>query len=199
MPDRPKCRASAVMLLKWTIGGRQAVEYLALQRYLHWAVVLLCLLQVPTAWAIERTHSPLLPPTAVDLFLHRIHAWSGWIILTLALAQVALRYVHGVPFLSAHAPPIVRWGSKLGHTVLYGLLFALPVTGTGAMYVSSAFAPFHRLLSWTLLATVIVHVAAALCHHFIRHDDVLLRMTVGSRNENQQTVGHSGQQQPYSK
>jgi len=187
------------MLLKWMIGGRRATGYSALQRHLHWAVVLLCLVQIPTAWAIERTHSPLLPPTAVDLFLHRIHAWSGWIVLTFVLAKVVLRYVHGVPFLSAHASPIVRWGSKIGHTVLYGLLFALPITGTGAMFVSSAFAPFHRLLSWTLLATVIVHVAAALWHHFIRRDDVLLRMTVGSRNENQQTVGRSGQQQPDSR
>jgi cytochrome b561 len=60
--------------------------------------------------------------------------------------------------------------------MLYGLIIALPVTGTAAMYLSFRFAPLHSLLSWALLAVALAHVAAALWHHIYRRDDVLLRM-----------------------
>ncbi|MFD2029265.1 cytochrome b/b6 domain-containing protein [Ancylobacter dichloromethanicus] len=73
-------------------------------------------------------------------------------------------------------------GAAISHALLYGLLFALPITGTAAMYVdSAAFAPIHRVLTWSLLAVVVVHVSAALRHHLIRRDEVLRRMITGVR------------------
>lgn len=120
-------------------------------------------------------------PDPFDLFLRQVHAWSGWLLLALAMARIGLRYIHGVSPLPAGSSALARWGSLASHTVLYGLLLALPVTGTGAMYVSYDFAPMHTLLAWSLLAVALIHAGAALWHHFVRRDDVLRLMTVGFR------------------
>jgi cytochrome b561 len=37
----------------------------------------------------------------------------------------------------------------------------------------------HKLLSYLLLIVIVIHVAAALRHHFIKRNDVLRRMVVG--------------------
>jgi cytochrome b561 len=120
-------------------------------------------------------------PDPFDLFLHRVHAWSGWLILGFAVARVGLRYIHGVPPLPAGSPTITKWGSAVIHAALYGLLVALPITGTGAMYLSPAFAPIHRMLTWSLLAVALIHAGAALWHHLVLRDDILRRMIFSIR------------------
>lgn len=147
-------------------------------RLMHWTVLVLCLVQVPTAWAIQRTHMAhlFMKPRPFDLFLHQVHAWSGWTILALVLAQMVLRFAVGRP------PPVQGMSrvecviAALMHAALYGVLIALPVTGTIAMYVTLRIAPLHSLLSWTLLILVLLHAGAALWHHFWRRDDVVWRM-----------------------
>lgn len=93
----------------------------------------------------------------------------------LALLQIALRYIYGRPSLE-ELSPAERWAARGVHVALYGLLLLLPFTGTVAMYLSFRAAPLHRLLSWTLLALALIHVAGALWHHFYRRDDILRRM-----------------------
>ncbi len=41
----------------------------------------------------------------------------------------------------------------------------------------------HELLAWVMLGLLLVHVAAALHHHFRLGDEVLLRMLPGARPE----------------
>ncbi|WP_256379783.1 cytochrome b [Chelativorans sp. ZYF759] len=163
--------------------ARFRAGYSVHQRAMHWTILLLCLIQVPTSWAIRRTHlaHPAAEPEPFDLFLHEVHAWSGWLILALALGQLTLRLVFGRPTSHDDGSPLVRWGSVAAHWTLYGLLIALPITGTVAMYVTFRVAPIHSLLSWALLVIVLIHVAAALWHHFYRRDDVLRRMIGGVR------------------
>ena len=148
---------------------------------MHWAVPILCIIQVPTAWAIQRTHMAhgFLKPAPIDLLLHQVHAWSGWLILLMALLQHAMRLVRGKPLPLDGASRLEVRVASAAHMALYGLLIALPVTGTIAMYLSFRIAPLHRLLSWLLLALVVVHIVAALWHHLYRRDDVLRRMIKG--------------------
>lgn len=157
---------------------RQAVGYSAAQRILHWTVLLLCLVQVPTSWAIARTHLAhgLIKPDPFDLFLHQVHAWSGWLILAAVAGRLALRWSYGSPPPPPESPSLIRLAATASHAILYGLLMALPITGTIAMYLSFRLAPIHSLLSWMLLAIILAHVTAALWHHFWRRDDVLVRM-----------------------
>ncbi|CDN95858.1 MULTISPECIES: cytochrome b [Agrobacterium] len=147
-------------------------------RTMHWAVLVLCLVQVPTAWAIKRTHMAhlLLKPRPFDLFLHQVHAWSGWTILALVLLQLGFRFVWGRPGPVEGMSRFERFLASVMHFALYVVLIVLPLTGTIAMYVTFRIARLHSLLSWMLLALVVLHVAAALWHHFWRRDDVLRRM-----------------------
>ncbi|MDX3805202.1 MAG: cytochrome b/b6 domain-containing protein [Bosea sp. (in: a-proteobacteria)] len=151
------------------------------QRAMHWTVPVLCIAQVPTAWAIQRTHMAhgFLKPAPIDLFLHQVHAWSGWLILLMALLQLAIRLVCGRPHPLDGTSRLEARVAAATHMALYGLLIALPVTGTIAMYLTFRVAPLHRLLSWLLLALVVIHVFAALWHHLYRRDDVLRRMIKG--------------------
>ncbi|CAD5291415.1 Cytochrome b561 [Bosea sp. 62] len=152
-------------------------------RLMHWTVLVLCLVQVPTAWAIQRTHMMhlFMKPRPFDLFLHQVHAWSGWAILGLVLAQLVLRFAYGRPAPVEGMSVGERIIAAVMHAALYGVLIALPVTGTIAMYVSFRIAPLHSLLSWTLLTLVLLHAGAALWHHFWRSDAVLWRMLRGAR------------------
>ncbi|MEQ1945297.1 cytochrome b/b6 domain-containing protein [Mesorhizobium sp. VNQ89] len=158
--------------------GRRPDGFLLVHRLMHWTVLVLCLVQVPTAWAIQRTHMAhvFMKPRPFDLFLHQVHAWSGWTILGLILAQIILRFVYGRPAPVPGVSMLERIIAGLMHAALYGVLIALPVTGTIAMYVTFRIAPLHSLLSWTLLGLVVLHVGAALWHHFWRRDEVLWRM-----------------------
>jgi cytochrome b561 len=62
--------------------------------------------------------------------------------------------------------------------------FGLPVP---LIYVSEdramhgLFENSHKILSYLLAALVVVHIAGALRHHFVKHNDVLRRMWFGTR------------------
>ena len=156
-----------------------ALQYSPMQKAAHWLIVLLCLSQFPTAWAIQRTHiaHPFgLRPEPLDLFLHKVHAWSGWTILLLAMVLVALRAVRGASELPHGTKIWQRCLALLGHLSLYAGIAVLAVTGTGAMYLSQRFAPVHILLVNLGIALVLLHVAAVVWHQAIRRDGLLWRM-----------------------
>jgi cytochrome b561 len=51
----------------------------------------------------------------------------------------------------------------------------IPVPPLGRSY-HELFEDSHKIIAYTLLALIVVHVAAALRHHFIKRNDVLRRM-----------------------
>lgn len=156
-----------------------ALNYSPIQKLAHWLIVLFCLSQFPTAWAIQRTHVAQhfgFQPGSSDLLLHKIHAWSGWTILFLAITLVALRTLRGAPELPAGITTWQRYLAAAGHFSLYLGILMLAVSGTGAMYVSQRFAPVHILLVNLGIALVLLHVAAVVWHQAIRKDGLLWRM-----------------------
>jgi cytochrome b561 len=99
-------------------------------------------------------------------------------------------------------PPWQRQAAHVTHWGLYALFFAVPLVGWA--YSSAAGFPvvvfgvlplpdfvspdkalaetlkaWHGWLAWTLAVLVLAHVAAALKHHFIDRDGLLLRMRPG--------------------
>lgn len=156
-----------------------ALNYSPVQKAAHWLIVLLSLSQFPTAWAIQRTHvgHPFgIRPAPLDLFLHKVHAWSGWTILLLAIVLLMLRVVRGAPDLPRDMTRWQRWLAHAGHFLLYAGIVVLVTTGTGAMYLSQRFAPVHLLLVKFGITLVLLHVAAAIWHQAIRRDGLLWRM-----------------------
>jgi cytochrome b561 len=139
-----------------------------------------------------------LPLSPTKLRLYSYHKWIGVTIFLLVLARIAWRLAHPAPAL----PDMPRWqkfAAHLSHVLLYLLTLAVPLSGwlfssaSGLQTVYFGVLPIpdllaknkataemlkavHYYLNMTMLALVVLHVAAALKHHFADRDDVLARM-----------------------
>ena len=118
--------------------------------------------------------------------------------------RIAWRATHRPPPLPADLAAWTRSAAALVHWSFYGLLLALPVSGwmlssnparlnpmswfglflIPPLPISGAVARLgheaHGVLGYALIALIILHVAAALRHHFLLHDTVLGRMAPNS-------------------
>jgi len=169
----------------------------AVARAFHWVIAALVLAQFVIGSIAEDMK---LTPAKLDLFVW--HKSIGVTVLVLAMLRLAWRLGNPPPAQPAGTP---RWERKLAefaHWVLYALIFAVPLSGWWVSDASrvpfkafflvpmpdfiatdralqEAAAEVHEVLTMTLLVVVLVHIAAALRHHFLLHDDVLSRMLTG--------------------
>ena len=166
----------------------------AIAKLLHWTIVLLILLQVALI-----TYADELPLGMEKLATIARHKSVGMTILGLAFVRVLWRLINPTPVLPAAMPSWQRQLAKLSHTVLYGCIFLLPLSGwimsSAKNYPVSWFNFFqfpdlvaasettfelmhdaHESLVWLLAATALVHVAGALKHHYVDRDAILRRM-----------------------
>jgi cytochrome b561 len=134
------------------------------------------------------------------------HKWLGITVLGLTAWRLAWRLAHPAPPLPPTVPVWQRQAVHAVHLLLYGLMFAIPLSGwlfssaKGVQVVYLGWLPLpdligvdqaaadrlralHEWLNYVLLAAVAAHVGAALKHHLIERDDVLTRMlpVVGRR------------------
>lgn len=147
---------------------------------------------------VDMAFSPL------QLKLYSWHKWVGVCIFTLLFLRLGWRLWHPAPPLPASTPPWQRHAAHLTHWVLYALLLIIPLSGwlmSSAKGFSTVvfgelplpdlldqnealgdrLAVLHWWLNKTLLALVILHVAAALKHQFVDRDGLLWRMLPGRR------------------
>ncbi|SDG59040.1 MULTISPECIES: cytochrome b [unclassified Duganella] len=130
-------------------------------------------------------------------FLHKAIAST---VLFLTAVRIAWRITNPVPALPATMSPAMQRAAHFGHYALYAFaLIALPLSGW--MWSSVADKPImvlglvqlpplvgpapqyydlaklvHQLLAWSLGMMVLGHAAAALKHHLVDKDGVLLSM-----------------------
>ncbi len=139
-----------------------------------------------------------LPFSPQRLKLYNWHKWAGVTILALSLARLLWRLTHRPPA-DLPAPAWQQRAAHLTHLALYGLFFAVPLVGwaysSAAGFpivwfgvlplpdfvhpdkeLAEAIKPWHGALAWALAALVVLHVAAALKHHFLDRDGLLQRM-----------------------
>jgi cytochrome b561 len=173
-----------------------SVRYGWVAQVLHWGIVALLVVQVTLG---KIAHD--LPVGFDRLVMMSRHKSVGITILGLAIIRLAWRWLDPPP----PEPPMPRWqlvAARLNHWALYGLLFALPLTGwlmsSAANRPASWFGFFqlpdlvapdaglqeileeaHELLVNVLFALAGLHVAAALKHQFVDRNGLLLRMLTG--------------------
>jgi len=167
---------------------------------LHWAMAGLILTALFMGWTMtEMAVSPQ------RLKVYNWHKWVGVTVLLLAVVRLLWRLTHRTPPLAAAMPAWQRTGARLGHGLLYLLLFVMPVTGwvysnySGYPVVYLGKVPLpdlvernrelaavwldvHVTLSIVLVVVVGLHVLAALHHQFIARDGTLQRMLAWRRN-----------------
>jgi cytochrome b561 len=176
-----------------------AAHWGSLAKFFHWTVVLLILVQGTVGLVMVNLPKK---PNVIPVFT--LHKSLGLTILLLAIVRLLWRAFDRRPEEPATMPRSQVVAARIGHALLYTLLFAVPLSGWlfdsasslrplywwGLVQVPSltggknealkAFAESaHQWLFWTLVFVAAGHAAAALVHHFHNRDDVLRRMLPG--------------------
>lgn len=173
------------------------MKYPLPMRALHWivSIIILTLLAV----GIIMTNLPDTATYRSDMYFW--HKSFGMLILGLFFIRVFVRAKSNVP---PPQPGLARWeviASHAVHYLLYALIFLVPFAGycMSSAYIKSSgvsffglftfpnilpkndalyhfFAESHEILAYTLLAIVVLHVAAVIKHRYFDKNDVLKRM-----------------------
>ena len=140
-----------------------------------------------------------LPLSPAKLRLYSYHKWIGVTIFLLVLFRLAWRLSHHAPALPTTIPLWQRRAAVTSHVMLYVLTLIIPLSGwllssaAGVQVVYLGVLPIpdligkdkaladqlklaHEWLNYLMFVVVVLHVAAALKHHFIDRDEVLMRM-----------------------
>ncbi|MDP9914149.1 cytochrome b561 [Variovorax boronicumulans] len=152
-----------------------------------------------------------LPFSPQRLKLYSWHKWAGITILLLSALRLLWRLTHRPPPLSARVlaamPTWQRAAHRISHALMYLLFFAVPLfgwaysSGMGVPVVwfgllplpdlvavdkdfaEAVLKPLHQRSAFLLAGVTLLHVAAALKHHWIDHDGLLQRMWPAPRKE----------------
>jgi cytochrome b561 len=169
-------------------------HYSAVAKAFHWLIAALIVTQFTLADMADD-----LPIGAHKLALLARHKSFGMTVLMLAILRLLWRLKNPPPALPDHMTPLERKLARATHIAFYVLLFAMPLTGwmmsSAKNYSVSWFGLFtwpnligknetafdvlratHDTMSFILLSIAVLHILAALKHHFWNKDNVLLRM-----------------------
>lgn len=161
--------------------------------FLHWFMAL----ALVANFILGLTMSDL-PTSPQKLQFYSWHKWAGITLLGLVTLRLIWRGIKRPPELL----PASLWqhrAAKVSHVLLYGLMFAIPLSGwlmssAGGFTVSYLgvlplpdlvsknkvlfewLKQTHEVLNFSLLGVVALHALAALKHHFIDRDASLHRM-----------------------
>jgi cytochrome b561 len=189
-------------LIKSTQANDEGKRYSAVAIVLHWLLGL----SIFAMFAIGIYMSDL-PFSPLRLKLYNYHKWAGITFLILSVLRLLWRLVNKPPALpKAIEQAMPNWQTKVYHAThyaLYGLFFAVPLIGWAYssaagfpivlfgvlplpdfMSVDKEFAKqikeLHEISAFALLGLALLHIGAALKHHFIDKDGLVSRMLPSS-------------------
>lgn len=187
-----------------SVADRSSVaEPSQLERYtpvaitLHWVMAALIIFSAILGLLLDGW------PKDSKVFMINIHAQVGLLVIYLLIARVWWRRTHTPPPLPAEVSAFSRHASHPAHMLIYVLMLVTPLVGIvafvwharvldfglfsinfGIKSDGSIFHPaedIHLYLTYALLALVGGHAIAALWHHFVSRDTVLVRMWPGAK------------------
>lgn len=165
---------------------------------LHWLIAVAIILML-----IGGKYMHGLPNSDPSKFmLYQLHKSTGITILVLTIARIAWRFAGPVPPLPATMATWERWAAHTSHFLFYALMILIPLSGWAVASTSSSGVPTvwfglfevphlpvpvteeaheaaeegHELFGNLMILLLLVHVGAALKHHFWDRDTVLRRM-----------------------
>lgn len=164
-------------------------------RAAHWLSALAIFAAFGVIWARKLFEDDAAP----SITLLGLHRQLGLLVLSLWAVRLIVRWSQRRHLPDAALPTLLRWAASVSHIVLYTVLLAMPLLGwamTNArghavsllntlvlpMLVATdpdladTLQDWHEWGAWALIGLVLMHVAAALWHHWVRRDGVLASM-----------------------
>jgi cytochrome b561 len=167
----------------------------AFSQALHWIIVLMIFGLAVVGLTLDE-----LPRTPKYFWVYTAHKSAGITVLALVIVRLAWRAYAGAPRPVPNTPGWQHAIAVVTHVLLYGIMFAMPLSGW--LYDSaSGLRPFrffglfdmpklvapdkaiaataHGIHAWglyVLIVLVLVHAGAALYHHLFLGDATLARM-----------------------
>ena len=165
---------------------------------LHWLIALLIIGQLAGGKIMMAMDGS---PLKFELF--QLHKSFGVIILLLSVLRLLWRLTHKAPALPEHMPKHERLAAKVSHIGFYGLMIGIPLAGWAMVSAApikittkvfkvvkwpdmplierseeleKVFSNAHELMSGLIFVLLLIHIGAALKHHYKDKDDVLTRM-----------------------
>jgi cytochrome b561 len=170
-----------------------------LSKALHWLMALMIIGLCIVGWQMQG-----LPNGPEKLKVYALHKSMGITVLVLALLRLLWRLADGRPKYPPSMPRWQRLASSAAHGSLYLFMIAMPISGW--LFNSASNFPLrwfnlfsvpalsgpdaalkanagaaHLALFWVFFVLFILHVGAALKHHWFDRDDTLRRMWPGYR------------------
>ena len=178
---------------------QNTLHYTRTAKAIHWLTALMILGLLGLGFYMAD-----LPLSPQKLKLYSWHKWAGVTVFLLTIARLGWRITHQPPAMPWQMSKLQRLAAHAGHLALYALLVAIPLSGWlmssakgfqtvwfGVLpipdlipkdkAIGDALQELHEGLNVLLIVLLLVHVAAALKHHFIDKDDVLTRMLPAHR------------------
>jgi cytochrome b561 len=182
-----------------TMSDTLAAEagYTPIARLLHWTVAVLVLLMIPLGIVIANEWGG-----PAQEFLYNLHKSIGATLIPIVAIRIIYRLTNPPPPLPNDIPAIQRFAAATTHWMLYTLILIQPLVGYVMTSSYPAPVPFfglfnlptiwpedralserlsvvHLYIGLSIAVVAAMHISAALYHHFVRKDRVLMRMISG--------------------
>jgi cytochrome b561 len=181
-----------------TITGAVIVPaYTMTARVLHWITAFLILSMIPLGVVIANEWGGSAQDSLYDL-----HRSIGAAVIPLVILRLVYRWMHPPSSLPDDIPAMQVLAAHATHWGLYALLIVQPLAGwiaTSAYRApvtvfgwfelppiwpenrafSGQLFSVHRLIGIAIAGLVAAHIGAALYHHFVRKDRILMRIVTG--------------------
>ena len=175
------------------MNKKKTDSYSSESKVFHWLIAVIVIMMLSSSFFLDDLPDQY-RPTAFML-----HKSLGLTVLFLMYARILTIWLSGKPPLPDSVPLVEKIASRALHYSFYVLLIAMPLSGwimsVAADRVPIFFGLFrlplpiepnkalvslmkesHEVIAWILVGMVVLHILAALKHHFINKNNVLKRM-----------------------
>jgi cytochrome b561 len=167
-------------------------------RWFHWILGITIIGMLAYGWWMNHV------PARADRFFYRsIHADIGYLVLILTVLRVIWKAINPTPALPPDTPRGLRIAARVNQWALYVVtivvamlgwahsgahkpdysswfgLFHVPQITSPDKAAADAYEERHIFFAYVLLALIVIHLAAAIWHHFVKRDRVTSRMIDG--------------------
>ncbi|NQY44162.1 MAG: cytochrome b [Legionellales bacterium] len=175
-------------------------SYGSLSKFFHWVCALMVIILLVVGFVMDN-FSDLFRATAYNL-----HKSNGIVLMVIMLMRAIWMLANPKPAMPNDTPKWEIMAASLTHYAFYILLIIMPLSGwlmscaygyppkffgmfslplpgiTKNIALAKSMQTIHLLVAKILVALISIHIIAALKHHFIHKDALLLRMLPGHKN-----------------